>query len=64
MLAEGKTVKEIANTLALSIKTVSTYRTRILKKMRLRTTADLIRYAIATQLANGQPARLSSATQS
>jgi PAS domain S-box-containing protein len=50
MLGEGKTVKEIAATLSLSIKTVSTYRTRILHKLHLHTTADLIRYAFAHQL--------------
>jgi len=61
MLAEGKTVKQIAATLSLSIKTVSTYRTRILKKMHLKTTAELIRYAIAAQLVNGQPAMSSLA---
>jgi two-component system invasion response regulator UvrY len=57
MLAEGNTVKQIATTLSLSIKTVSTYRTRILQKMHLRTTAELIRYAISLQLVDGQPVR-------
>jgi PAS domain S-box-containing protein len=50
MLGEGKTVKEIAETLALSVKTVSTYRMRILRKLHLRTTADLIRYVLSEQL--------------
>jgi DNA-binding NarL/FixJ family response regulator len=50
MLARGKMVKEIAATLSLSVKTVSTYRTRILKKLRLKTTAELIHYAISQQL--------------
>jgi DNA-binding NarL/FixJ family response regulator len=50
MLGEGKTIKEIAATLALSIKTVSTYRTRILRKLHLHTTADLVRYAVSHQL--------------
>jgi PAS domain S-box-containing protein len=54
MLGEGKSVKEIANMLALSVKTVSTYRTRILHKLHLHTTADLIRYALTNQLL-GQP---------
>lgn len=45
-LAAGSTMKEIAYELSLSVKTVSTYRTRLLKKLRLHTTADLIRYAI------------------
>jgi DNA-binding NarL/FixJ family response regulator len=50
MLGEGKTIKEIATALSLSIKTVSTYRTRILHKLHLRTTSDLIRYAFSHQL--------------
>jgi two-component system, NarL family, invasion response regulator UvrY len=50
MLGEGKTVKEIADVLSLSVKTISTYRTRILHKLRLHTTADLIRYTLSHQL--------------
>jgi DNA-binding NarL/FixJ family response regulator len=50
MLGEGKTVKEIADILALSVKTISTYRTRILHKLHLKTTADLIRYVLSQQL--------------
>jgi len=45
-LAAGKTVKEIGVELALSEKTVSTYRTRLLEKMQMRTNAELIQYAI------------------
>jgi two-component system invasion response regulator UvrY len=45
-LASGKTVKEISFDLGLSIKTISTYRTRLLRKLKLTTTAELIRYAI------------------
>lgn len=47
----GRTVKEIARELSLSPPTVSTYRARILEKMRLRTTADLVRYAVQHRLA-------------
>jgi two-component system invasion response regulator UvrY len=50
MLGEGKTIKEIAGALSLSVKTISTYRTRILHKLHLNTTADLIRYALSQQL--------------
>jgi DNA-binding NarL/FixJ family response regulator len=50
MLGTGKTVKEIAAALALSVKTISTYRTRVLKKMRLKTTAELVHYVISTRL--------------
>jgi two-component system invasion response regulator UvrY len=46
MLGVGKTVSEIAAELALSVKTVSTYRTRVLEKMELRTTAELMHYVI------------------
>ncbi len=46
LLGSGKSVKETAAELAVSPKTVSTYRTRVLKKLELKTTADLIRYAV------------------
>ena len=46
MIGMGKTVSEIAAELALSVKTVSTYRARILEKMDLRTTAELMHYVI------------------
>ncbi|MCZ8132096.1 MAG: response regulator transcription factor [Steroidobacteraceae bacterium] len=45
-LASGQAVSEIADELCLSVKTVSTYRTRILEKMSLRTNADLTSYAL------------------
>jgi two-component system invasion response regulator UvrY len=45
-LAAGKTVKQIGAELALSEKTVSTYRTRLLEKMQMRTNAELIQYAL------------------
>jgi two-component system invasion response regulator UvrY len=50
MIASGKTVKEIGEQLSLSVKTVSTYRTRILDKMRLKGNAELTRYAIENKL--------------
>jgi two-component system, NarL family, invasion response regulator UvrY len=46
LLASGKTVTQIAAKLALSVKTVSTHRSRLLEKMRLQTNAEIIRYAI------------------
>ena len=49
-LAEGKSVSEIAAKLFLSVKTVSTYRTRILEKMALRSNAELTHYAFQNQL--------------
>ena len=50
MMAGGKTLAEIAETLSLSAKTVSTYRTRLLEKMKLKTNAEIIRYAIENGL--------------
>ena len=50
MIALGKTVKEIAGEISLSVKTVSTYRARILEKTGMKTTAELIRYALRAQL--------------
>jgi DNA-binding NarL/FixJ family response regulator len=49
-LGQGQTISEIAAGLNLSIKTVSTYRTRLLEKLRLRTTGDLVRYAVERRL--------------
>jgi two-component system invasion response regulator UvrY len=46
LISTGKTVSQIAEELSLSPKTISTYRERLLSKLRLKTTADLIRYAI------------------
>lgn len=45
-IASGKTLTQIADELNLSVKTVSEYRKRLLDKMRLETTAELIRYGI------------------
>ena len=50
LIASGKTVTEIAEILSLSIKTVSTYRSRILEKMRMKNSAELTYYAIKNQL--------------
>jgi len=49
-IASGKTVTEIASTLSLSNKTISTYRRRILDKMDMRTNAELTHYAIRNGL--------------
>lgn len=50
LMGEGNTVSQIADALALSVKTVSTYRTRILEKMRMENNAELIHYAIQNGL--------------
>jgi two-component system, NarL family, invasion response regulator UvrY len=50
MIASGKAVGDIAEEIHLSVATVSTYRARILLKMNMNTTAELIRYAIENRL--------------
>jgi two-component system, NarL family, invasion response regulator UvrY len=50
MIASGKSVTDIAEELALSVKTVSTYRARILEKMGMRNNAELTHYAIQNRL--------------
>jgi DNA-binding NarL/FixJ family response regulator len=50
LLAQGQSVRHIADSLTLSIKTVSTYRARLLDKLQLTTTAELIRYALDHRL--------------
>jgi two-component system invasion response regulator UvrY len=52
MIAVGKSITDIAAELSLSVKTISTYRTRILEKLQLGTTAEIIRYAIEHRLAD------------
>lgn len=52
MLASGKTVGEIAAELCLSVKTISTYRTRIMEKMGMKKNAELTLYAVKNQLVN------------
>lgn len=49
-IAEGKTTKEIAVALGLSVKTAETHRTRIMKKLNIHETAGLVRYAIRSGL--------------
>jgi two-component system, NarL family, invasion response regulator UvrY len=51
MIGSGKTVSEIATELVLSVKTVSTYRARVLEKMKMRTNAELTHYAVRQGLA-------------
>lgn len=50
LLAAGKTVSEIAAALALSVKTISTHRTKILTKMNLRNNAELMHYSMRNGL--------------
>jgi two-component system, NarL family, invasion response regulator UvrY len=50
MIASGKAVKDIAQELSLSVKTISTYRARILAKMHMKTNAEVTRYALQNSL--------------
>lgn len=50
MLASGRTVSQVAADLNLSVKTVSTHRTRILKKMEMQTNAELTHYAVKNHI--------------
>ena len=50
LIASGKTVSEIADSLALSVKTVSTHRGHILEKMKMKSNAELTNYAIKQNL--------------
>ncbi|MFC1520932.1 response regulator [Elusimicrobiota bacterium] len=50
MIASGKTASGIAKKLCLSVKTISTYRSRILEKMRMKNNAEITRYAIENRL--------------
>ena len=50
MIASGKTLSQIAVEMALSIKTISTYRTRILEKMQMKSNAEITHYAIKNGL--------------
>lgn len=50
MIASGKAITQIAAELTLSVKTISTYRARILEKMSMKTNAELTRYAIENRL--------------
>jgi DNA-binding NarL/FixJ family response regulator len=50
LLAAGKAVSDIASQLSLSATTVSTYRSRIMEKMSMRTNAELTRYALEKKL--------------
>ncbi|TAH42588.1 MAG: response regulator transcription factor [Bacteroidetes bacterium] len=50
LIASGKSVTEIADNLSLSVNTISTYRMRLLEKMRMKSSAELTHYAISNHL--------------
>jgi len=53
LVAEGKTNKEMADALGVSAKTIEVHRAAALRKLKLRTTADLVRYAVRHNLVGG-----------
>jgi DNA-binding NarL/FixJ family response regulator len=52
MLVSGKSLTEIGEHLHLSVKTVSTHKTRIMQKMQMHSLSEIIQYAVAHQLLN------------
>lgn len=52
LIASGRTVGDIAEHLSLSVKTISTYRARILEKMGMHNNAELMRYAVTNRLSD------------
>jgi DNA-binding NarL/FixJ family response regulator len=50
MIASGKTATQVAEELCLSVKTISTYRTHILEKMRMKNNAEITLYAVRNEL--------------
>ncbi|MCB9496452.1 MAG: response regulator transcription factor [Fibrobacteria bacterium] len=55
MLSSGKSLREISASMSLSIKTVHTYRTRLLNKLGLKRTGELVRLGVEQGLAEGEP---------
>jgi DNA-binding NarL/FixJ family response regulator len=50
LLAEGKSSKEVASSLCISVKTVETHRSNIMRKLSIHTVTDLVRYAVRNQI--------------
>ena len=55
LLAEGKTVKQIASKLCLGIKTIYTHREQIMEKLNAHSTADLTKYALREGMTSLKP---------
>lgn len=55
LIAEGKTVNDIARALSLSVKTIETHRQRIMKKLDIHTVAELTKYAVREGLTSIEP---------
>lgn len=58
LIASGKINKEIADILQISIKTVEKHRQNIMKRFKLRNTADITRFAVATKIIKVSPRKL------
>ena len=50
LIAEGKATKQVADLLGISVKTADTHRTNLMRKLKLHSTAELVRYAIRNQI--------------
>jgi DNA-binding NarL/FixJ family response regulator len=50
LLAEGKSSKEVAASLNISVKTAETHRANIMRKLQLHTVSELVRYAVRNQI--------------
>jgi len=55
LIAEGQSNKETASTPGISMKTIETHRANIMRKLRLRSVSDLVRYAIRNKLCSRDP---------
>jgi DNA-binding NarL/FixJ family response regulator len=53
LVATGKSNREVARTLHISVKTVETHRTNVMRKLNIHSSGDLIRYAIENNLLEG-----------
>jgi DNA-binding NarL/FixJ family response regulator len=50
LIAEGKTMKEAADTMSISTRTAESHKYEVMRRLRVRTTAELIRYALRTNI--------------
>ena len=53
LLAEGKSSKEVAESLTISVKTADTHRANIMRKLDLHSVTELVRYAVRNQIVKG-----------
>jgi DNA-binding CsgD family transcriptional regulator len=55
LLAEGRTTKEVANILGMSVKTAETHRSNIMRKLNLRSVSQLVLYAVRNNIVQVSP---------